>query len=358
MRKFIFALMASLLSCSAVSAFWQEAVDSSLEIGVGYRQDNIKWKRESSNGSSSYSSDCSSSSKDSGKIKSDLKWKDLNIWVIEGRGKYITCDNIYLRGAVDYGWITSGKIKHSLEVDGECESFDNYFSNGDKHRVKGNVWDAKLALGYQFKWCDEALSLSPVVGYSWHGTELRNGKHDDYNYGSSSYSDSCSYSSSSDSSSEYSSYSSSCDKHKIHQRWVGPFIGIDLDYRVCCDWNLFLSYEYHWADYHAKERHSELFFDHLFNGNCCFEDSTIRIHGKNGSGNVLNMGVQWDLCDCWTVGLRGEFQWWEVSDAREHRKLCEQSLTSHAELEAVLKTRIKEVTWNSGSLVLDFGMVF
>ena len=47
MRKFIVTLMASLLSCSAAFAFWPEATDSSLEIGVGYRQDRLEWKTSS-----------------------------------------------------------------------------------------------------------------------------------------------------------------------------------------------------------------------------------------------------------------------------------------------------------------------
>ena len=47
MRKFALTLMASLLSCSAAFAFWPEATDSSLEVGVGYRQDRLEWKTSS-----------------------------------------------------------------------------------------------------------------------------------------------------------------------------------------------------------------------------------------------------------------------------------------------------------------------
>jgi len=351
MRKFIFALMAAVLSCSSVSAFWQEAAESSLEFGVGYRRDNIEFKREFG-GCDSSSSDCYSSSSyssnDSGKSKSKLKLKDLDIWLIEGRGKYVTCDNIYLRGSVDYGWITSGKIKNTFEFEGERESFNASFdSNG--HHIKGNVWDGKIALGYQFKWCDEAMTLSPVIGYGWNGHEFRNGNHDDYSSSSYDYSSCSSYLYSSDSSNYY----SSGDHHKITQRWVGPFIGIDLEYRVCCDWNLFAGYEYHWADYHAKQKHADGFD---FRGNTC-DDSDIHIHGSDAWGNVFNIGVKWDLCDCWTVGLRGEFQWWEAHNARERRKLCSDSRCGTG-IDVVMKTKVKDITWNSSSIVLDLGMVF
>ena len=126
MRKFAVTLMASLLSCSAVLAFWPEATDASLEVGVGYRQDTLEWKTHtnfdsSSSGFSYGGSDYSGYSGggyDYGndflydvpaRFGSHLKWKDINIWEIEARGKYVTCDNVYLRAEGDYGWMTSGK---------------------------------------------------------------------------------------------------------------------------------------------------------------------------------------------------------------------------------------------------------
>lgn len=354
--------MATILSCSAVSAFWQEAAASSIKVGVGYRQDRIEWKRRFSNkGCSSDQSgnnNSSSSSSDRADIKSDTKWKDLNIWTIEGSGKYVTCDNIYLRGSVDYGWITSGKIHQNFEIDGERNSFDESFNGiGSKRHVKGNVWDGKLAVGYQFKWCDESLSLAPVVGYSWHGNELRNDNDDSSYYSDSSYGYDYSSSYSSYSSSSSSSGSSGSDKHKIHQRWIGPFVGFDLDYRVCCDWNLFLSYEYHWADYYAKERFTSFDVNEALGGGSCSINKN-HIHGKNAWGNVFGFGVEWDLCDCWKVGLRGEFQWWQVDNARQRTKLDEECCAKNIELETSLKTRVREIIWDSASVVLDFGMIF
>ena len=340
MRKFIFALMASsLLSCSPVSAFWQEAVDSSLEVGVGYRQDNIKFKKELTGLSSSSNGSQNSSSSERPRFKSERKFKDMDIWLIEGRGKYVTCDNIYLRGAVDYGWITAGKLKRNFE-------FNNFEVESDlitNHRhLRGNVWDGKLALGYQFKWCDEAMSLSPVVGYGWNGQEIKRGHGDDYSYSSSS---SSSYS--------YSDYSFS-SRNKLTQHWKGPFIGIDLDYRLCCDWNLFASYEYHWADYHSKEK-SE---DNIGINGDFYSDSKIHMHGKNGSGNVLNFGVNWDLCDCWTLGVRGEFQWWDVDKAHERRKVCKDRIAEEASFACNFNSETKRITWDSASVILDLGVAF
>ena len=79
-----------------------------------------------------------------------MKWKDLNIWQIEARGKYITCDNIYLRANADYGWITSGK-----STDRDNARFRNIivivFTEAEGEflrshsKVKGQVYDVRLA---------------------------------------------------------------------------------------------------------------------------------------------------------------------------------------------------------------------
>lgn len=365
MRKVMLSLMLSLLSCSTVSAFWPEALDSAVEVGVGYRNDSIKWKRELSGGSSYYGSSSGSGSGSSGaRETSDFNWKDLNIWFIEGRGRYVTCDCIYIRGRTDYGWITSGKLHHKNHFGsgGSGGAFDeNDFSSsspssrGNGH-AKGFVYDCKLAIGYQFKWCDECLAVAPLIGYSWHGQHLRGGKdheHSNFYYDESS-SDECSDNSS------YSSYSSSSssghNKHRFNDRWNGVFIGFDLDYRLCCEWNLFMNYEYHWAEFHATE-HNRTLFRNEFNGSGCGNIHRSTIHANNGYGNVLGFGAEWDLCECWTLGLRAEFQWWYANKGHERTKFAEASL-GNVEFEGVAKSRVKHISWDSGSIAVELGMIF
>lgn len=366
MGKFVLTLMASLLCCSAASAFWPEATDSSIEVGVGYRNDSIKWKRELRDGSSAFYGDCSgsgesSSSSSRDKLTSDFNWKDLSIWFIEGRGRYVTCDCIYLRGNIDYGWITSGKLHHKdhLSFASGQNRFNNDFSSSSGRggsSARGFVYDGKIAIGYQFDWCDECLSIAPLVGYSWHGQHLRSHrKHGGSNFYGFYDEDSESYCSEEGSSSSSSSSSSGRGKHKFNDRWNGVFIGFDLDYRLCCEWNLFLNYEYHWAEFHATE-HRENLFRNDFNG-CNNGNNKSRIHANNGYGNVLDFGVEWDLCECWTLGLRAEFQWWYANNGHERTKIAEASV-GNASFEGVAKTRVKHITWDSGSIAVELGMIF
>ncbi len=364
-------VMAFLVSGSTAFAFWPEAADSSLEIGVGYRQDKIEWKTKAGSNSSYSGCDYGSNSGYSDYydyysdyydyysngssgftgLSSHLKWHNLNIWQIEAKGKYVTCDNVYLRANADYGWVTNGKNSDS-------DSFDiNGYSIGLAHshsKAKGHVYDVKLAVGYQFKMCDDSLAIAPLIGYSWHGQHLKDhhlrqsfGACEDNVYvengGSESYS---SYS--------YDNYYSYGGCHsKYNTRWNGLFIGADFEYAFgCwCDWNwqLFGAYEFHWAQYHARgDWNLRRDFD-LCDG--------FYHRAKNAYGNVFDIGVKWDFCECWTLAVKGEFQWWWADKGHDRAKISEASL-GNVRTDCFVRTPLRDIRWCSAGITVDLGMVF
>lgn len=333
MRKYIVTLMASLLSCSAAFAFWPEATDSSLEIGVGYRQDRLEWKTKS-NFDSSYGSN-----EDYCQIplalQSHVKWRNLNIWQIEARGKYITCDNIYLRANADYGWITGGKNKDSDSMAFNNGVDDNFSEFSKSHsKARGHVYDVKIALGYQFKMCDDSFAIAPLVGYSWNGQHVEDrGLKNNSSSGSYDY------------------YTFRGRHSKYNTRWNGPFIGFDFDYRFGCgceaDWEIFGAYEFHWANYNAKADW-RLRTD-LFDG--------FRHHAKNAYGQVFDIGIKWDFCECWTLALKGEFQWWWADKGRDRSKISEERCGNVRE-KCFLRIPLRDIKWDSASVSLLVGMVF
>lgn len=329
MRKFIVTLMASLLSCSAAFAFWPEATDSSLEIGVGYRQDRLEWKTHAH--SSSYGSDDDYDFPFG--INSHVKWRNLNIWEIVAEGEYVTCDNLYFRANADYGWITDGKNK-----DKDRFSFSSLDYSSSNSKARGEVYDVRAAIGYQFKMCDDSFAVSPVIGYSWHGQHIRDrGLKND-----SSYDCSCDY-----------AYSGSYgDNHsKYRTRWNGPFIGLDFDYRFGCgceaDWEVFGSYEFHWAKYRA-EANWQLRTD-LFDG--------FRHRADDAYGQIFDIGVKWDFCECWTLALKGEFQWWWADHGHDTAKIAEASF-GDVSTNCHLRIPLRDVKWDSAAVQLLVGMVF
>ena len=330
MRKFVVTLMASLLSCSAAFAFFPEATDSSLEIGVGYRQDKLSWK--TSNEFDSYGDSYDDVPL---RLSSHLKWKNLRIWQIQASGKYVTCDNLYLRASGDYGWITHGK-----NTDSDFVSFNQDYGYSDSEslefshshsKARGHVYDAKIAVGYQFQLCDNSFSVAPLVGYSWHGQHIHDRNlHQGYDY-------------------DYDSYTSGRNHSKYHTRWNGPFVGFDFDYRFgcCCEWDIFGGYEFHWAQYHAKGDWN-LRAD-LFDG--------FRHRAKNAYGHVLDIGVKWDFCECWTLSVKGEFQWWWAHRGHDRAKIFEASF-GQAETDCFLTIPLRDIKWESAAVSLNLGMVF
>lgn len=365
MRKFFVALMASLLSCSAAFAFWPEAMESSFEVGVGYRRDDFKWVTsanvlDATVGGSLFPAN----------VRSELRWKDLDIWQIEGRFKYVTCDNIYIRANGDYGWITHGRNTDRDFLDDSYSFSDSYsgsysgysgsegilpvvpvvgpggynygseFSNSNS-RTRGHVYDASIGIGYQFQLCDCTFAISPLVGYAWYGQHfnLRHGHNG--SCGSGSY-----YSSFFDSESFYSGSINGL-RSKYHTRWNGPWIGFDLDYKFWCDWSLYASYDFHWARYHAKARWN-LRYD-LPDG--------FHHRVKNAYGHVASVGVKWDFCDCWTLGLNGEFKYFRARHGRD-RALVADASAGNVDLQCFTSIPLKKVEWRSASISVDVGMVF
>jgi hypothetical protein len=353
MRKFLLTFMASLLSCSVAHAFWPEATVSSLEVGVGYREDSLKWKNGTRfDDSYSYSYGDSIYEEDAGIVAFPLvvrdkhEWKNLKIWQIEAKGTYITCDNIYLRASGDYGWLTNGKHHNKSALGFADESYSDYsddyaygtFSNS-KH-VKGHVYDADIAIGYQFRLCDDSFSFTPLVGYSWNGQHIKNRHHNN------DYSTYVEDGISSDSSYyydyyDYYSYGSS-NKNKFHTRWNGPFVGFDFDYRFCCDWAFFGGYEFHWATYHAKN-HSEFI--------------NVNQRAKTAYGHEFDLGVKWDFCDCWTLAVVWKYKnFW--ADHGRQRTLASEGEFGNVRTKCYLSTPLKDVKWHSNSISIDVGMVF
>jgi len=362
MRKLLVTFMAPLLSCTAAFAFWPEAADSSFELGVGYRNDKLSWEHHASE----------TAEQNPSAVITKQQWKNVNIWQIGANFKYVTCDNLYLRAAADYGWVTSGKVTHYdyvsansssssssssgdslLFADNQCP-FDNFSHKANK----GHVYDADIAVGYEFKMCDDGLSLAPVVGYSWNGQHFGKGSN---NGSSSSSSSSSSISNVVVAALASSDVSGNGSDGKFHARWNGPFLGLDLNYKMWCDWAVFGSYEFHWARYNAKVSQF---------GSSLYNDRFTQ-RAKNGHGQVASIGVKYDFCECWTVSLVGEWSWFRAEKGRskiftdagngsssEFNSSSSSSNGGGVETRCFVSAPVTHVIWQSASATVNVGMLF
>lgn len=331
MRKFFVTLMTSMMGFTAAFAFWPEAADSNFEVGVGYRRDNFEWETRADDSSSE-------SSIIGDGFRSKLHWKDLNIWQIQASGKYVTCDNLYFRGYFDYGWVTDGKVRNDNEILVDSvtapDSFTSVSFDNESSKTKGgHVYDVNLAIGYQFRLCDNSFAITPVLGYAW------NGQHLDFKRGDES--------TTADDTSSSSSSSVNNLHSKYKARWNGPFIGLDFDYRFCCEWSLYATYEFHWARYHARGDWN-LRTD-LLDG---FEQHSDEAHGSLGL-----IGIRWDFCECWTASIEGRFQCFTAKHGKDKAKIAELS-AGDIETRCFLYTPTRDIKWDSASISLNVGMMF
>jgi len=345
MRKILGVVTTSLLAYSQVSSFCcsflPEVAESNLSLGVGYRQDELSW----------HTCGCT--------FDPHIKYEKINIWEIGLTGKYVTCDNIYVRGYADYGWITGGRrtetdyeFQTGQEFVSSCSS--SSFTEGSafvendayKDSVKGNVYDVSIALGYQFRWCDDSFAVSPIVGYSWDGQHLKGKANQDCFFSDDSVmKSSCSSYSYPSSYSSCSSSSSSSDSNSAfyRTRWNGPFIGVDLEYALWCDWTVFAGYEYHWARFHASSK----------TGN----NTKFTQNASNANGQNVFVGTSYDFCDCWTLALIGEFGYWTTKGGHSTQTLASFDVDCD-NIRTQSRTKLKEVKWETASISMDLGYTF
>lgn len=354
MRKIIFPFIASALSCSVLSAFWPEATNSNLEIGVGYTQGQFEYVThvdpnnyvKANNGArvpESY--DLITTRKSC--------WTDLNIQTIGARTNCATCDDFYFRANGNYGWITSGK--HRTDV------FQRKPQNPNEEReeerrvgtiaahTRGHIYDVSIAAGYQFQYCQDVAAFSPIFGYSWRGQRLRNSH---FEFSNSSFSESLEVGGSSSSSRSFDLASLHIDSNIVEidnsydTRWNGPFVGFDALYNLDCDWTLTAGYEYHWGKFHARTEE--------FVGGAKL---ALNQHGKSYYGHVVNLGMVWNFTDYWTLGLQYEFDFFHVHHGRQTFRAVKGS-QGDIEVVGLVSVPLKRVEWCTNSIRLTLGLVY
>jgi opacity protein-like surface antigen len=307
MRKWITLLMTLLVGSCVSSA---NANTGQVTLEAGYRHDNINWRTRFPS--------------DSPFLKTNTKFKDLNIFQLGFHGRATVGCNFYVRANAYWGWILEGDFEQSVESTFshgpkrcsssssqyyECSpiccsssssenSIDFGFSN-DRHNVIDDKWvyGASAAIGYPFYFCDCTLVVAPVLGYS---IDEQNIEIDDEGFDL-----------------HQSGYfllpksGSECCEHKWISRWFGGFVGLDFDYRPYNEcWNIWGEFEYHFGNFQGK-RH----INSDFSG---FGFQHHKFHSHDATGWVVSAGADYDLCNCWTVGLAVKFQDWSATRHHKH----------------------------------------
>jgi len=290
---------------------------------VGYRRDTLDWKQKFP------SSDPVATS--------SVKFKDLDIFQIGLHGRSTIGGNFYVRGNAYWGWILDGDYKNNVNAYFSPESYfceDNFrfgFSDERCSTIDDKyVYGIGAAIGYPFYFCDCTIILAPVIGYAFDG---QNVEIDDRGFRNNRFFGNCDCDT-----------NQCCEKNFI-SRWYGPFVGVDFDYRP---WNsclnLWAELEYHWGSFRGRSSNCDdnNFFDH-----------SRRSHDADGF--VFAAGVDYDLNECWTVGLSVKIQDWEADKKRHHDDFDSYGPFCGCDSDSRIKT---EHSWTSYAINLTFGRDF
>ena len=138
-----------------------------------------------------------------------------------------------------------------------------------------------------------------------------------------------------------------CCRQTFISRWYGGFVGLDFCYRPFNEcWNVYAEVEYHWGDFRGKRNirgHRE--------GNA-FDRHNFR--SQEATGWVACVGADYDLSDCWTLGLNVKFQDWSAT--RHHRRHCDEE--EIAFLGSGENRERQNFKWNSYCVNLTIGHHF
>jgi Protochlamydia outer membrane protein len=241
--------------------------EGSIAVGYSYRQDSICYEIKDINGiTTSQDFDC------------------LKIHQITARG-YFTFNNIYFRGLADSGWIFGGTTTKK-DVFGSIDLFEEVGNAEDCV-----VFDLSAAVGYQFDCGCAGFKFIPVFGYSWSHQNLETSHLtivSDFIYDLDK------------------GFKIDGFKENYKLNWYGPWIGLDLIYDDYCGWDLFTSFEYHWAEFNGDYRTNNVLLEDVI-----FE-RLQRDENGCGQGFVGTAGIKFDLCCNCTGFVMGTYQAWNL----------------------------------------------
>jgi hypothetical protein len=254
-------------------------------------------------------------------IRSELTWSDVHSHQITMGGRALINRRVYLRGALDYGWIRTGRVRDS---DYNSDDRNDEYSRSISHSSGDQVWDLSVGAGYPFLLIKNRMLLAPLLGYSYHVQNFRitNGE-------------------------QVVTWPSGPPLGRLdgldstyRTRWMGPWLGCDLRYRFegipagDPQMELGLSLEIHWTEYYAEAN---------WNLRSNLDHPTSFEHEADGMGYSLTTEWLIELSMQWDLAVRFRYQQWQTDSGRDR---------IHYSNGATGTQQLNEVEWISRSFML------
>lgn len=317
MRFFLFLLLPVFFVCLNVQPVLSfddmKVVASGVNMGLGYRSDQLDWAISADSGSGTLS---------------ELSWDDLDIFQIEASGwleveKIPYLEKNFLAVAnVAFGKILAGTARDSDYVSGAP---GGEWSRSVSDADDGLTVDISGAIGPIFELNDIiGLSVTPLVGYGFNmqALTMTNGRQvvsslASHSLGSIPGLDST-----------YTAY------------WHGPWVGTDVDYLIRPEIKISIGVEYHWVDYFAQAD---------WNLRTDFEHPVSFEHEASGNGVVWKLEGEYQLDKKWSLLLNGNIQNWRTDSGTDRTYFNDGQ---------VGKSRLNQVNWDSYALTTGLQYLF
>lgn len=194
--------------------------------------------------------------------------KHINSYQLGGRIQWNVCEGLFLRGIGHYGWIFDG----------------NYAEGNFRGRSKGHTYDIQGAMGY-YLWLSPCVWFAPVAGWSYDALQLK-GSHIKTVIEGVVYKD--------------------LNDIKAHQRFSGPFLGLDFVYRMGECVHFIFGYEFHYATWHGQRIiQGPEYREPIFGITTGFSNTR---HIDRVYGQVFKLDSTFQFCECWFIGVGLKYQ--------------------------------------------------
>lgn len=251
-------------------------------------------------------------------VLSELVWKDLEIRQLGLTAKLAVGNEIadyrtYIRGTVDYGWITDGTVRDSdYNGDNRTQEDGRWLSATQDD----NVLDGSLGLGFEKKYWRDRCTLGWLGGYSYHEQNLRLSRgmqliptRNPIPGLDSTY----------------------------ENKWSGPFAGLDLELRPSPHFSLFVSVEYHWSNYKAQANWNLR--------NDLAHPVSFRHEADQAEGVVGTLRGRYRFNNGWLFDLAFEYRDFSARDGIDRTFFANGTTQT---------TKLNEVNWQSSATTVGF----
>ncbi len=296
------ALLPSVFLLLAIPALALSSPETVWDLSVGQRTDRLQWS-------------IAGSPEGTGPdVLSELTWRDLRIFQLKARVATVLEERTYFRFSGGYGIVDSG---HNRDSDYRGDGRTLEFSRSENNASDGDVWDASLGAGWQFRPDKGRLRISPLFGYSWHAQNLK--MTDGFQVipptGAFSGLDS-----------------------RYDSLWHGPWVGVDLELASNARWSWLATAEYHWVKYTGRGN---------WNLRPDFAHPVSFKHDAFGTGMILSLGGRYALDGAWTLGISFDYQDWSTSTGNDRTHFSNGSFSD---------TQFNGAAWRSyaGSVTMGY----